>query len=227
MRDRVLDVEKFEELRRRGRRLRRDDPLIRRILGKRPDLKDVFEKIPIRVVKEGEIGQVIGRTTSGLAIWAVREDGRAEPVEIIVEEPKSVSSCFERALVHEACHAKIVSKYPELYPYFSSETAERLAELCVDKKLPFSKVGADYQIEEEVADLAIKEGLREAFRDAMWRLAREKCDVADAETKEALNKAINIVLNKALEIEALDYADHEMLKDTAEKARNMCMEEKI
>ena len=227
LRDRVLDVEKFEELRRRGRRLSVDHPLVRRVLEKRPDLRDVFEKVPIIVVDEGEIRRVTGKTASGLHVWAVRDDDKAETLGIIVEEPRNVESCFERALKHEACHAKVAKQYPELYPYLSSETAERLAELCIEGKLPSYRVGADFQAEEELADLSMKEGLREAFKDAMWRLAREKCDVADRETKDALNKAIDIVLSKALETDVLDYADHEMLKDTAKEAKKLCVKEKM
>jgi len=217
----------YSELKSKGRRLSRDHPLIKSILDERPDLRDVFERVPVWVVPEGEIERVTGKHAVGLYFWRVGNDGRVEPVSIFIEEPKSTFDILRRTIKHEACHAKVSEIFPRLYPYFSWETSEKLAELCVEDKLPLSTMKADFQAERELSNLVMREGIREAIKDAVWRLGREKCEVTDEESKRGLNRAIDAVLEKALEIDVLDFADREEIREAANKAKKLCLESKL
>ena len=213
----------YDSLKRRSVKLDRSHPLVRRAFRERPDLRDVLEEVPASIVPRGEIKRLTGQDICGLHYWMFNPDRGAEPVGIFVED----GDYAYRTLIHEACHAKIAKEYPEIFPFFSFETNETLAELCVHGKIPFGKKGVNTKIENEISELTMKEGIREAFKEAIWKLGREKCDVADVKAKEGLNRAIDNVLNKALEIDALDFADREELKDVAERARKLCIETKM
>mgnify|MGYP005634761841 CR=1 FL=1 len=213
----------YDSLKRRSVRLDGSHPLVRRAFRERPDLRDVLEEVPASIVPRGEIKRLTGQDICGLHYWMFNPDRGAEPVRIFVED----GDYAYRTLIHEACHAKIAKEYSEIFPFFSFETNETLAELCVHGKLPFRKKGANPQIESEISELTMKEGIREAFKEALWQIGREKCEVAGKEAKEGLNKAIDVVLKKALEIEELDFADREELKEAANEAKKLCLEEKI
>jgi len=213
----------YDSLKRKSVRLDRSHPLVRRAFRERPDLRDVLEEVPASIVPRGEIKRLTGQDICGLHYWMFNPDRGAEPVRIFVED----GDYAYRTLIHEACHAKIAKEYPEIFPFFSFETNEALAELCVHGKIPFGKKGVNPQIESEISKLTMREGIREAFKEAIWELGREKCDVADREAKEGLDRAIDSVLNKALEIEELDFADREEIKETADKAKKTCIETKI
>ena len=225
MKKRVQCVESalYDSLKRRSVRLDGSHPLVRRAFRERPDLRDVLEEVPASIVPRGEIKRLTGQDICGLHYWMFNPDRGAEPVRIFVED----GDYAYRTLIHEACHAKIAKEYPEIFPFFSFETNETLAELCVHGKLPFRKKGVNPKMEDEISELTMREGIREAFKEAIWELGREKCDVADRESKKGLNRAIDTVLDKALEIDVLDFADREELKEEAEKAKNLCMESKM
>jgi len=211
----------FDSLSRRAKKLDRNHPLIRRAFAERPDLRSVLEKVPVGVVPEGEIRRLTGQDICGLHYW-MHENGNARSVGIFVEDGDGAY----RTLIHEACHAKVAEKYPEIFPYLSYETSEVLAELCVHRKGPFG-MGVNPRLEDEISGLTMREGVREAFKDAIWRLGREKCDVADRKAKVGLNRAIDAVLEKAMEMDMLDFADREELREAAEKAKSLCMESKM
>jgi len=217
----------YYSLVKKSKPLSRDHPLVSRAVRERPDLRDVFESVPVHVVPKGEIKRLTGQNVSGMHYWMFNPDRGAESLRIFVEDGDQAY----RTLIHEACHAKIAKEYPEIFPFFSFETSETLAELCVNGKIPLfrnsKKSGVNFKVEDELSELTMREGVREAFKEAIWQLGREKCDIADRESKEGLNRAIDTVLDKALEIDMLDFADREELKEAAEKAKSLCMEIKM
>jgi len=102
--------------------------MIERVKQLRPDLKPILEKVPIHILKEGTLPRWEGVRQVGVYYWTYTEP--PQHLGIFIEE-----GADERVLQHEGCHGKLLEKYPELYPYMSQETRERLANLCVEGKI--------------------------------------------------------------------------------------------
>jgi len=226
-RKRLASDELYERLLKKGRRAGRGDPLVETVKKMRPDLKPILDSVPIYVLPKGEIKRLTGVNLGGVHYWCFnpKEGGRSvHSLDIFVEEGEGSIS----TLTHEACHAAVLRSHPDIFPFLSYETDERLATLCAEGKLLLEKgIRVDAQVEGELGELVLREGVREAFKEAVWRLGQEKCEVADEESKKALNRAIDMVMEKALEIDVLDYADREELKTAAENAKKLCIHEKL
>jgi len=213
----------YYSLIKKSRFLREDDPLVKRAVKERPDLKDVLKNVPIHVVSGDELRRLTGQNISGMHYWTFNFDKGAKSLRIFVEDGEYAYN----TLIHEACHAKIAKEYPEIFPFFSFETSETLAELCVNNKIPIVNRRVNFKIEDEFSELTMREGIKEAFKEAMWKLGKEKCEVEGKKAKDKLNQAITTVLDKALEIDFLDFSDREELKEAAEETRKICMKSKI
>jgi hypothetical protein len=126
----LLSPGETERRRREAQRLLKkarpaDPSLVEEVGREREDLAPILERVPVYTVPKRLL-----RPLRGWHYWEI-ENGRPTTRAIFL-----ASDAENRGtLIHEACHSKVMGKYPEIYPYLSEQSKEILAALCERKKL--------------------------------------------------------------------------------------------
>ena len=127
---RLLSPEEVEKRRREAQRLlkkaRPTDPsLIAKVKQERKDLAPILERVPVYTVPRRSL-----RPLRGWHYWEIEDNTPTTRAIFLASDAES-----RETLIHEACHSKVMGKYPEIYPYLSNESKEILVALCERKKL--------------------------------------------------------------------------------------------
>jgi len=126
----LLSPEQVERRRREAQGLLKkarpaDPSLIEEVRREREDLAPILERVPVYTVPKRSLHPLRG--------WHYWEMENSTPTTRAIFLASDAEN--RETLIHEACHSKVMSKYPEIYPYLSEQSKEILAALCERKKL--------------------------------------------------------------------------------------------
>jgi len=126
----LLSPEETEKRRREAQRLLKkarpaDPSLIAKVKEEREDLAPILERVPVYTVPRRSL-----RPLRGWHYWEIEDSTPTTKAIFLASDAENGET-----LIHEACHSKVMGKYPEIYPYLSEQSKEVLAVLCERKKL--------------------------------------------------------------------------------------------
>jgi len=129
-RERLLSPEEMEKRRREAQRLLKkarlaDPSLVAKVKQEREDLAPILEMVPVYTAPKRLL-----RPLKGWHYWEMEEGSPKTKAIFLASDAEN-----REILVHVTCHSKVMSKYPEIYPYLSEQSKEALAALCEKRKL--------------------------------------------------------------------------------------------
>jgi hypothetical protein len=125
----LLSPEQVERRRREAQRLLKkarpaDPSLVEEVRREREDLAPILERVPVYTVPKRSLGPL-----RGWHYWEIENTPTTRAIFLASDAEN------RETLIHEACHSKVMGKYPEIYPYLSEQSKEVLAVLCERKQL--------------------------------------------------------------------------------------------
>jgi hypothetical protein len=126
----LLSPEQVERRRREAQRLLKkarpaDPSLVAKVKQEREDLAPILERVPVYTAPKRLLHPL-----GGWHYWEMEDGSPTTRAIFLASDAEN-----RETLIHEACHSKVMGKYPEIYPYLSEQSKEVLAVLCERKQL--------------------------------------------------------------------------------------------